>query len=155
MLIDEWPTCPGCDRPRSTKCPICGTAGSEFPVADMGFEWVPGADGPPSGASCGCGSGGCNAHGAEVDDEPPPADENDESQQPITLLMCPTCDEPFEPAFPRLCEWCGHEFPDGFEVPLPTKEPDQIPTRAIAVIVGLVLLAGLLIGYFIWIGRSF
>ena len=34
---ESWPTCPGCGARRLTRCPICGTAGSDFQPADMGF----------------------------------------------------------------------------------------------------------------------
>lgn len=33
------------------------------------------------------------------------------------LLICPTCDEPFEPTYLRRCEWCGHDFGAGLEPP--------------------------------------
>ena len=26
-VLDVWPTCPECDARRSTRCPVCGTAG--------------------------------------------------------------------------------------------------------------------------------
>ncbi|MEX2172906.1 MAG: DUF2007 domain-containing protein [Pirellulaceae bacterium] len=31
----EWPACPRCQTPRQARCPICGTAGTEFPLADL------------------------------------------------------------------------------------------------------------------------
>ena len=33
--IDAWPTCPECGKKRHTMCPICETAGSDFPPAVM------------------------------------------------------------------------------------------------------------------------
>ncbi len=65
-------------------------------------------------------------------------------------MICTTCDEPFHPEYPRLCE-CGHEFGDGFEVE-PSEDPhEQIGSRVFAVIVGLVLLVAAVFGYFIFI----
>lgn len=147
MAAEAWPRCPDCDAPRSTRCPVCGTAGSNFSPADMGFVWIPdpedGAYRPPR---CSCGPGGCTSAGEE-DVSAPAADEPEsaaadesQSEKPAELLMCPTCDEPFPPQYPRLCEWCGHEFPDGFELELPTEPVEQINSRVIAVIAGLLVL---------------
>lgn len=35
------------------------------------------------------------------------------------LVICPTCDEVFTPRHPARCEWCGHRFADGEELPAP------------------------------------
>ena len=29
----SWPVCPSCRRRRHTSCPVCGTAGTDFPTA--------------------------------------------------------------------------------------------------------------------------
>lgn len=54
-----------------------------------------------------------------------PADvsEDDGEDEPADKLrvICSTCDEPFTPVFPARCEWCGHRFRDGRELP----EPDH------------------------------
>ncbi len=57
------------------------------------------------------------------------------------MLMCSVCDEPFEPTYPKHCEWCGHEFDDGYVIEQ-IVGPEEIPTRAIvvAVVLGLLLL---------------
>lgn len=67
--------------------------------------------------------------------------------------MCPVCDEPFRPAYPRHCEWCGHEFDDGYVIEQIVKA-EAIPGRAIALVLalGLFLLAGL--AYFLFIAGS-
>ncbi len=148
MLIDQWPACPECDAPRSTKCLICGTTGHAFAVADMGFEWVPSPEGPESG----CGSGNCGCDKSETGDEE--SDEIDESGEPITLVMCPTCDEPFTPEYVRRCESCGHEFPDGYDPPETPAEAEDLSGQAVAVIVGLIVLSAGLIGYFVWVTNS-
>ena len=135
-VLDEWPRCPECDSPRSTRCQICGTAGTDFLPADMGFVWIPEADDIAYRPACGsCGPGGCTP--AVAGEEAPEADDQADGESPAALLMCPTCDEPFIPQYPRVCEWCGHEFSGGVEFELPPPPVEQINSRVIAVIVGL------------------
>ena len=163
-----WPQCPQCDARRSTRCPVCQTAGTDFDEADRDFlgslgmpdSLDPGGQAPkPAPISCDCGSTQCGNREklpSETSDAVEPAAEvlpgtsANATSQPRLALMCSTCDEPFVPEFPGRCEWCGHEFPDGYSVEaLPEREP--IPTRAIVVVcalAGLMLLATL---YFIWI----
>jgi hypothetical protein len=31
----DWPVCPQCGQRRQARCPICGTAGTDFPLADL------------------------------------------------------------------------------------------------------------------------
>jgi hypothetical protein len=57
------------------------------------------------------------------------------------LLLCTTCDEPFEPTYLRRCEWCGHDFGDGFEFarkPSSAKLNDRVITVVIALAAALV-----------------
>jgi hypothetical protein len=147
---EDWPRCPECNARRSTRCPVCETAGTDFPAADMGFVWIPGTEDAAQAVSCGCGPGGCTP--ADKPGEVPAAD-GPEAELPAALLMCPTCDEPFEPEYPRLCEWCGHEFADGFEVELPAAPVEQINSRMIAVVVGLLVLAAAMVAYLLLIIR--
>jgi len=146
-----WPTCPECGARRSTRCPICGTAGSDFQPADMGFVWIPElADAATEAPSCNCGPGGCTPPGEQT--EVSGADEV-ESESPARLLMCPTCDEPFTPQYPRLCEWCGHDFGHGYEVELPQEPVEQINSRVIATIVGLLVLMAAMVVYLMFTVR--
>jgi len=71
------------------------------------------------------------------------------------LLICPTCDEPFRPAYPRLCPWCDHEFADGFDVTIrPAPETaEQLTPRVVIVLLALAGLAAALVGYFFVVAR--
>jgi len=154
-IIDQWPSCPECDAPRSTRCPICGTAGSDFAPVDMGFTWIPKPDDASAAAACSCGPGGCtpadSAGDASSIDDDASAAEEDEVDPFRTMLMCHTCDEPFTPEYPRLCEWCGHEFEDGFQVDLPAGAPEHLDSRVIAVSAGLLALMVALGAYFLFL----
>ena len=89
--IAAWPLCPGCQQPRHTMCEICGTAGSDFSLADM----------PPHDLSPA-------SNGEESQDDQASID-----AEPALVVICSTCDEPFEPEFLRRCQWCSHDFGDG------------------------------------------
>jgi hypothetical protein len=173
-LPDWWPTCPGCGAARSTTCPICGTAGTRFEPIDMGFSLIEGLDDVmgASGPSCtpgGCGPEGCtpnppadspagdssaaepspdssDSDSSTSDAAPPGAEEGTDMAD--RMVICPTCDEPFQPEHSKRCEWCGHEFPDGVEMPLPEGDDDaaDFTGRVYAVIAVLLAmaLAGLL-----------
>ena len=54
------------------------------------------------------------------------------------LVLCKTCDEPFEPEFHLLCEWCGHRFADGSELPTPEWVESEMSSRAWIVLAGIV-----------------
>lgn len=145
-----WPTCPECGARRTTRCPICATSGTDFGEADRNFLGELATD--TAGASCGC-TGCCSARtGAAVEGshgkEEPPDDE--EAGDHRALLMCSVCDEPFEPAYPKHCEWCGHEFADGYQIEQ-IVDSESISGRAIAVAaaLGLFLLAGF--AYFLFV----
>ena len=144
--VAQWPRCPQCDARRSTCCRICGTAGTDFAPADMGFIWIPEPD--PAAAACQCGPDGCGPK-ATAEDQPPSAGQPE--PEPPLLLMCPTCDEPFTPEHPQVCEWCNHQFPDGFEVTEPQGPAEPLDTRIIAVIAGLLALMAGLVGYFMFV----
>lgn len=53
-----------------------------------------------------------------------------------SLLICPICDEPFEPTYLRRCEWCGHEFADGIEPPAIVRTTSTEPLNRRVLLVG-------------------
>lgn len=62
------------------------------------------------------------------------------------MLICPTCDEPFEPDYLRHCEGCGHDFGSGQETPPVDTAPDFEPRKLRVLMVAsaaLALVAGL------------
>ncbi len=155
-VVHPWPTCPECGAKRTTRCPICKHSGTDFAEADRGFlgELAENAD-SGQGASCGC-SGGCSTHGHEEGEGScgTCGDSDDSTEQdPEVMLMCSVCDEPFEPTYPRHCEWCGHKFADGYVVEQ-IVGPEQISSRAIAVAVGLGLLFLAGMAYFVFVLAS-
>jgi len=75
VTIDVWPRCPECDAPRPTKCPICGTIGSDFHQADPDFIGPPQKGEPTECMSRGCSSGGCSSGHAAGEEEPVEAGE--------------------------------------------------------------------------------
>ncbi|HUT90872.1 MAG TPA: hypothetical protein VMY37_15310 [Thermoguttaceae bacterium] len=147
---EKWHLCPQCGARRTTRCPICGTTGTEFAQADPEFVGTPGLseDAQPI-SSCGCGSGGCShgqsavnvengltgAAGAEAHER-----REAESDAPEVMLVCTTCDEPFVPEYSRRCPACDHEFPDGDDVESDPAARDRMGVRAVAVILGLAVL---------------
>jgi hypothetical protein len=119
--IDAWPTCPSCGRKRHTMCPICETAGSDFPPADS----ISGED------------------ETELEGTDDPGDPL--GRRP---LLCPMCDEPFVPNYLRQCEWCNFDFGYGLEKPVEMDESlEPVNWRVAVLIAGLLGLAGLLILY--------
>ena len=134
-IIDIWPECPRCGRPRHTRCPICGTAGSYFPRADQNFGAEPSIDGP---------------NGDERrEDEPTSA--------PARLaLICTMCDEPWLADFLRRCEWCSYDFGHGIEFKVPRKEvvtPVEIDRRSTILLILLAAIVVALFAWFLYIGR--
>ena len=65
------------------------------------------------------------------------------------MLMCPTCDDPFVPEYPRVCEWCGYRFSEGYETEPEPRE--QISGRAIAVMVILLAIGIGFVLYFLFL----
>ena len=115
----------------------------------MGFTWIPDADDAAAATWGQCGPGGCTPGKPAADCHSEPATENENEHEPVCkMLICPTCDEPFAPEYPRLCEWCGHQFDDGFEVDLPAGHPEEITSRMYAVVFGLLALVVVAVAYF-------
>ena len=65
-------------------------------------------------------------------DDPPAAS----GERPTRLLLCTTCDEPFEPDYYRRCEWCGHDFGSGIELERKAVV-DYLNDRVIVAMMGL------------------
>ncbi len=150
---ESWPRCPECGAPRVTRCPICKTTGTEFPLADDQYVWGMGLDELPDGKhSCSCGGHTCGPQ-APADQEEEPAGSSaeppdDEHSPEHLVLMCPTCSEPFVPEFPRRCTWCDHEFDEGFEPEEIVQPLPQADSRVVAIVVGLLILAAVIVAYF-------
>jgi hypothetical protein len=86
----------------------------------------------------------------------PPADKTDEEPSDAArapLLLCIECDEPFTPEYAHDCEWCGHEFPDGFR-PAEAPEPDQLSPALLTMgAITVVVVVGLLTYFAILLAR--
>jgi len=123
---DQWPVCPKCGRRRQTVCPVCATAGIEFDLAEYLAPPEPGRETRSDGAST------------------PPT----ESELEV-LLMCPQCDEAFQPRFYRRCAECGFDFADGIEIV--QRESAPLSPRVVWAIVGMVTLGVGLLVYFWWL----
>lgn len=86
---------------------------------------------------------------ARADAETPNEEAAEEPYGPRLVLTCTTCDEPFVPEHAGRCEWCGHEFADGYPVDVVEGPPEEeIPMRAWIVMIGLGALAIAAIAYF-------
>lgn len=121
-----WPACPSCGRRRHTSCPVCGTAGTDFPEA-----FLP------------------EAEQAGMSDEERESATGAAQPKRQLFVLCTSCDEPFEPEFPARCEWCGYRFADGWEPsPFAAPEPSDINLRVVVTIAGLVLSVLALIAFF-------
>lgn len=68
------------------------------------------------------------------------------------LVLCPVCDEPFAPDFSARCEWCGHKFTDGRELP-PASRRLEVNARVWFVVAGLALVAATVTAFFFYIAR--
>jgi hypothetical protein len=105
------PRCPQCGKPRMAICPVCETAGTDFPLADMSLDDLGG--------------------------------------EGSTMLICRTCDEPFEPGYLRRCEWCAYDFGTGIEPPQVAAAPAKEPMNLRVVLVFL-LIAGSIVGLLVY-----
>lgn len=113
--------CPMCGEPRVAVCPYCRTTGGHFRAADdFGVERFAG-----------------EASGELSASEP-------------AMLICPTCDEPFDAVYYRVCGACGYDFGSGLEAPPIVREFSSEPLngRVIALGLGCVALVAAIIVYF-------
>jgi hypothetical protein len=69
------------------------------------------------------------------------------AEGPPVLLLCTTCDEPFEPAYLRRCEWCGHDFGDGVEIGR-KEAATNLNERVITMVMALALALVAIFAYF-------
>ncbi|HEY1600067.1 MAG TPA: DUF2007 domain-containing protein [Pirellulales bacterium] len=76
-------------------------------------------------------------------DEPPAAS----GERAGRLLLCHTCDEPFEPTYYRRCEWCGHDFGSGKELATKTVV-EYLNDRVIVAMMGLTIAVLVILVYF-------
>lgn len=127
---DAWPRCPRCARPRQCVCPICETAGVEFPLAD--YQAAPAPLRP-------------TRDGDATVAEP-------SSAESLPLLRCPICDEVFPPRFYHVCHACGHDFRDGISPSDPTR--NDVSPRTVATVVAIAAVVGLAFAYFWWLLRQ-
>jgi hypothetical protein len=91
----------------------------------------------------------CETAGADfLSGDAPPSAEPAESE--TQLLICPTCDEPFEPGYLRRCEWCGHDCGDGIRLPEPAAEArvESPNARVIFAALGMLAAIAAIMAYF-------
>ncbi|HVA48359.1 MAG TPA: hypothetical protein VNH11_18475 [Pirellulales bacterium] len=76
--------------------------------------------------------------------------EMDDANEEPALLICPTCDEPFEPAYLRRCEWCGHDFGTGIEPPEIVRplQTEPLNGRVLLAIAGGLAMVAAIVVYF-------
>ncbi len=192
-----WPRCPDCGRRRVTRCPVCKTSGTLFPLGDNNF-WDFRSDEEKErdaelfdeeenfGCSCGCGrrssasrrqnrawadvgrskravasestersacgnNGGCDESyvcgkngdcgescacggggSCESWENDAASESRSRSLEPENLFekglvaVCYVCSEAFVPKFPKRCEWCDFEFPDGEEPAENSETPPDV-----------------------------
>ncbi len=83
----------------------------------------------------------------------PPGDVQPDPPSPRPLLLCIQCDEPFLPEYAGDCEWCGHEFPDGFRPPEPV-ETESLSPALLAIVAAAILVVVRLFAYFAFLVRN-
>ncbi len=148
---NPWPRCPECAAPRITCCPVCQTAGRDFPQADPYFSVLPEPGAAEEPLSCGCGgcaadpSGEATTLAGGISDL---SQDHAREQDAPTMLTCTTCDEPFVPRYLKRCEWCGHTFPDGIEFERPDGPAEPLNARVVFVFFALAAAA---LGLLAWL----
>lgn len=94
-----------------------------------------------------CGTGGSHFQPGEM------SGAGGAEQDGPALLICPICDEPFEPGYLRCCEWCGHEFAGGLPPPAAPAPRTVEPPNARVIVIGVLTAAAIagLIAYFAFV----
>ncbi|MBR4832888.1 MAG: hypothetical protein IKU86_00950 [Thermoguttaceae bacterium] len=72
------------------------------------------------GVACACGNGGDSGDAKNKPSEPENLFEKG------LVAVCRVCSEAFVPKFPKRCEWCDFEFPDGEEPTDDSKTPADV-----------------------------
>jgi hypothetical protein len=124
----SWPQCPICAQRRQARCPTCGFAADDFPLAD--YQELGAVSRSPLGAT------ELQIADAELDE--------------AILLMCPQCEEAFRPHFYDRCAACGYNFGEGIRLDM--VENDLTP-RVVWATAGLLTFLGVLCLYFATILR--
>lgn len=109
----DWPVCPRCGQRRQARCPTCGYAADNIPLAD--YQEL-GAVSLPIVGRLG------ERRGEEL-------------QRASVLLMCPHCEEAFQPTFYDRCAACGHDFGEGIRVAF--FGDDTLTPRVVGAAIGL------------------
>ncbi|MEK6233657.1 MAG: hypothetical protein N2C14_03010, partial [Planctomycetales bacterium] len=129
-----WPSCPSCDHQLITLCPACKINGVDFPPAHGVPErrrrvGKPQAPEPE------------NADSRDADSRDADSKDADSQEADVPLfVLCPTCDEAFEPEFYRRGAWCNHDFGPGLEADPPVQiDPDLHLDNSRAVVLATVL----------------
>ena len=66
-------------------------------------------------------------------------------------VVCPTCDEPFQPIYHRICHNCGHDYGDGKQLSAPRPAVEDVNWRVPIVIIGVLAVLGLVMAYFYYV----
>ena len=128
-----WPTCRRCGRRRQSVCPMCGSAGISFPLAEYQAVGTPQRNSRQQVSQ-------------EAGELLP--------DQASVLLMCTDCDEAFEARFYRICPNCGEDAGEGLEVPVSADEARQFTPRLMLVIYSLLAVILVTLFYFWLLFRS-
>ena len=151
---NPWPRCSECAAPRITRCPVCQTAGHDFPQADPDFAVLPepgAAEEPLSCVRGGCAadqSGEATTLAGGIFDS---SQDHAREREVPTMLTCTTCDEPFVPRYLKRCEWCGHTFPDGTEFERPDGPAEPLNARVVFVFFALATAALGLLAWLVYV----
>lgn len=81
-----------------------------------------------------------------------------EGDHEVIRVICPTCDEPFEPKFRGRCHGCGYYFDGAAPIAEPAErppetEPNELDRRSLLALVTIAAVLTGLIVYFAWLLR--
>jgi hypothetical protein len=119
----SWPQCPLCAQRRQARCPTCGFAADEFPLADYQEIGAPSWRAASPADPC--------VADAELDE--------------AVLLLCPQCEEAFRPRFYLRCAACGYDYGEGVRL---DAEDDEMSPRIFWTAAALAATMAALVLYF-------